>query len=83
MAQSLMRLVVKYKRGNLMENELKNTYVSYEIYECPKKPSANGRYVGKTPSLAQAEAVIKNAAKQGESYFIKGVKADGERILLL
>ena len=58
-------------------------YVGYEIYGCSKHPQKHGRYIGKTPILEQALAVCKNAKKRGESYFMYGIKANGEKVLFL
>lgn len=33
----------------------------YEIYVCPRHPTENGTYYGKTPILEQAETVVKRA----------------------
>ena len=53
--------------------------VGYEIYECPKTPTDNGRYYGKTPLLEQAEAIVRNAKESGIQLFIKAVCSDGKR----
>lgn len=57
---------------------MKYEYVKYEIYECPKNPTEYGKYIGSTPILEQAQAV---AAKGNR--LIKGVTADGGKVLLL
>lgn len=58
------------------------TILSYEIYECPQKPTENGRYYGKTPVLEQAETVIRNAKEKGIMLFIKAVCSDGTKMYL-
>lgn len=62
---------------------LKGTYVGYAIYECPKRPTEQGTYIGKTPLIEQAIAACENAAKEGKSYLIKGIQADGTEVLFL
>lgn len=61
----------------------RNEYVSYEVYECPQNPHEEGRYISKTPIYEQAKTACKKAEEAGKSYFIKGVKADGTKVLFL
>lgn len=58
-------------------------YIGYEVYECPEKPTEYGKYVGKTPLIEQALKACENAETTGKSYFIKGVRADGIKVLFL
>lgn len=58
-------------------------YIGYAIYKCPKNPTENGEYIGKTPVLAQAVTACEIAKTQGKSYFIKGIKADGSEVVFL
>lgn len=51
----------------------------YEIYECPQKPTDNGKYYGKTPVLEQAETVIRKAKESGTMLFLKAVCNDGKK----
>ena len=55
------------------------TILSYEIYECPQKPTENGRYYGKTPVLEQAETAIRKAKEKGTMLFLKAVCSDGKK----
>lgn len=58
-------------------------YISYEIYECPTKPTEQGKYIGKTPIYEQAINVLRIAKENGKSYFLKGIKADNTKVLLI
>lgn len=58
-------------------------YIGFNIYECPKKPTEKGKYIGKTPIYAQAKRVCENAKRNGKSYFIKGVDTNGNETILL
>lgn len=58
-------------------------YIRYEVYECPKSPTEHGKYIGKTPIYEQALNACNNAKDCGKSYFIKGIKADGTKVLLI
>ena len=58
-------------------------YSYFELYEVPKKPNERGNYYGKTPILNQALDVIENAKKHGKTLFIKGVTADGQKVLFI
>lgn len=58
-------------------------YVSFAVYEAPKKPWQHGKYIGKTPILAQAVTACENAKANGRIYFIKGIKKDGTEIIIL
>lgn len=51
----------------------------YEIYECPQKPTDNGKYYGKTPVLEQAETVIRKARESETMLFLKAVCSDGKK----
>lgn len=62
---------------------LKKNYIGYEVYECPKNPTEHGKYIGKTPIYEQALDACNNAKNHGESYFIKGIKADGTKVLFI
>lgn len=62
---------------------MKYNYVAYAIYECPKKPTEKGKYIGKTPIFQQAMDACENAKKEGKNYFIKGIQEDGTEIILL
>lgn len=62
---------------------MRNEYVEFRVYRCPLKPNERGEYIGKTPNLEQATAVVINAAARGRRFFIKGVRADGMEVLLL
>lgn len=55
----------------------------YEIYVCPRHPTENGTYYGKTPILEQAETVVKRAKEKGQMLFIKAVCSDGKESYLL
>ena len=61
------------KNGTLEEVSVDpSAYVGYEIHECAQRPTDTGRYVGKTPVLAQAlEACL------------YGIKKDGTKVLFL
>lgn len=52
------------------------TILEYEIYTCPKNPTEEGVYYGKTPILEQAQSIIKNAKG---NLFIKAVCSDGKK----
>jgi hypothetical protein len=54
-------------------------YVGYEVYECPANPYEYGKYIGKTPIYEQAV----KAKEEGKNRFIKGVKHDGSRVMVL
>ena len=58
-------------------------YIEYEIYECPKNPTEHGKYIGKTPIYEQALNVCNNAKDCKKNYFIKGIKLDGTKVLLI
>lgn len=58
-------------------------YTSYEVYECPMKPTEYGKYIGKTPIYEQALNACRNAKEHGKSYFIKGIKSDGTKVLII
>ena len=60
-----------------------SAYVGYEIHECAQRPTDTGRYVGKTPVLAQALEAYLRAKEHGGSYFIYGIKKDGTKVLFL
>jgi len=51
--------------------------ISYEIYECPKSPTEDGTYYGKTPIAEQARAIVKKAKESGKVFFIKALCSDG------
>lgn len=51
----------------------------YEIYECPQKPTDNGKYYGKTPVLEQAETVIRKARESETMLSLKAVCSDGKK----
>lgn len=55
------------------------TVLYYEIYECPKCPTDNGKYYGKTPIQEQAETIVRNAKKRGQMLFIIAVCSDGKK----
>lgn len=51
----------------------------YEIYECPRYLTDNGKYYSKTPVLEQAETIIGNAKENGQMLFMKAVCSDGRK----
>ena len=58
-------------------------YTWFEVCECPKNPTEEGKYVGKTPVYEQALTACEKAKANGKTYFIKAVKADGTKVVLL
>lgn len=58
-------------------------YVGFAVYEAPQKPWQHGKYIGKTPILAQAVTACENAKASGKDYFIKGIRTDGTEVVLL
>lgn len=72
------------KNGTLEEVLIDpSVYVGYEIHECAQRPTDTGRYIGKTPVLAQALEVCLRAKEHGKNYFIYGIKKDGTKVLFL
>lgn len=72
------------KNGTLEEVSVDpSVYVGYEIHECAQRPTDTGRYVGRTPVLAQALEACLRAKEHGGSYFIYGIKKDGTKVLFL
>lgn len=65
------------------EKEPTGEYVSYEVYECPANPYEYGKYIGKTPIYEQAVQAVQKAKEKGKNLFIKGVKHDGSRVMIL
>lgn len=57
--------------------------LAYRIYECPKKPTEYGKYIGQVQMLVQAQNVCKIAKERGKDYFIKALKSDGTEVLLI
>ena len=55
-------------------------YMSYELYKCPSSPTETGTYVGKTPILEQA---LQAAERSNNRLFVKGVRENGERVVLI
>lgn len=55
----------------------KYAIIGYEIYECPKSPTENGTYYGKTPILKQARDIVEKAKESGKEFFIKAFCSDG------
>lgn len=62
---------------------MKNEYIYYHVCECPQHPTEEGRVYCKTPILEQAQAIVKHGKERGRSFFIKGVKPDGEKVVIL
>lgn len=59
-------------------------YVKFEVYKAPATPTGNGVYYGSTSIFEQAQTVVKHLFENGgEGGFIKGVTADGLRMILL
>lgn len=60
-------------------------YDWYEIFACPSAPTERGQYIGATPIYEQAENAVTNHNRQtnGAKWFIKGVRSNGERVVLL
>lgn len=56
-------------------------YIRYEVYRRPTSPEKSGEYIGSTPILKQAQEAAKRLATPGG--FVKGVKADGTKVILL
>ena len=63
--------------------KLQEAYKSFNVYECPEKPTDTGKFVCNTPLIKLAVVVVNRAEEEGKSYFIKGVKEDGTEVLLL
>ena len=72
------KIVCENQTEEIMEN-----YIGYEVYECPKNPTEHGKYIGKTPIYEQALNACKDAKEHGKNYFIKGIKPDGTKVLLI
>lgn len=47
----------------------------------PRRAEKSGEYIGSTPILKQAQEAAQRLASPGG--FIKGVKADGKKVILL
>lgn len=60
-----------------------SAYIGFAVYECPENPNEHGKYIGKTPVLAQAVTACENAKASGKNCFIKGIKADGTEVVIL
>ena len=58
-----------------------NNYIRYEVYRCPTTPEKSGEYIGSTPILKQAQEAAQRLTAPGG--FLKGVKADGTKVILL
>ena len=58
-------------------------YIYYEVCEGVKAPDRRASSIFKTPDIKQAMAGVRNAAERGEIYFIRGVKPNGERVVIL
>lgn len=58
-------------------------YISYEVCKGVESPDQRAESIFKTPDIKQALAGVKNAAERGETYFIRGVKPSGERVVIL
>lgn len=58
-------------------------YVGFAVYECPENPHEHGKYIGKSPILAQALTACEKAKASGKNYFIKGIKTDGKEVVFL
>jgi hypothetical protein len=58
--------------------------MAYRIYECPKKPTEYGKFIGQVQILEQAKRACKLAKeKRNKDYFIKALKDDGTEVILL
>ena len=51
--------------------------ILYEVYEGPKKPTEEGKYIGRTPILSQAEIALKHLKEKDKDGFIKVRYEDG------
>lgn len=58
-------------------------YIYYEVCKGVDDPSKRADSFFKTPNIKQALTGVKNAAERGEVYFIRGVKPNGERVVML
>lgn len=60
-----------------------NKYVKYEVLEAPSSPTEYGTHIFTTPVYEQAVDGVRKAKEQGKIYFIKGIKEDGTKVVLL
>lgn len=58
-------------------------YIAYEVLEAPNNPTENGNHIFTTPIYEQAVTGVNNARREGKLYFVKGVKRDGSKTILL
>lgn len=58
-------------------------YICYEVCKGVDSPEKKAESIFKTPDIKQALGAVKNAGERGETYFIRGVKPSGERVVLL
>lgn len=81
----LVKLHPKIQSIGVLEKEdiMENKYCAYRLYECPKKPTECGKYVGMVQVREQAKKACEIAKQRRKNYFIKGVKTDGSEIILL